>query len=668
MIYTLKNEYLSYSLDEKAFVVSVKNLKSGNEYCVKKGELFRLIYQYEDYYERSVNAAEQKAPSICLNGQTLNVKYDKLTGPDGELDISLSYSFVLSERSLTVTAEVENNSPVCINELQTTAFSGIGALCGDGTQDNLLLPSTLGVNVPDPIHNDLYKFAPLVGRKYERPDQIRSYIDVPYPGVGTMQWFSLYNAKESIYVGNHDAKTRILSLHIERNADEAALRLGVCQFPFIKNGESYVTPPLVYAVLEGDWHSGAKLYRSVMENDFNWNPPIRPKWAQEFQGWLRVIFRTQSGEFNYHFSDIPRLFDQLKKVGLNTLFILGWPQYGFARMRPNYWIDPKYIEDFKNGVDYVHKNGGKVVMFVSYTVVDKQSDFFLYENGDKALLRNFEGDFVKYSETYSADATYRRIFNLPKDQYCSCSGSDQWHKKMQESAKYCLSMGADAVLFDLGATRPLLCFDENHDHSKPNETRSSRAARFADLRRLTKEAGEDKSIMQEHCIDVFAQHMDVVQPNGFKPRDLNRKPEMFRYTFPEIIMTNRESAMDETNLHDNINYSFIYGLAYDLSIFRCAGAPEDIPRYSEYLSEVLKLRKRYEKYFSYGKFVDEDGFDVSGDSSRVRNKAYLSDDGNLGVAVWNNSDESASLVYKNKKTGITKQVTVERDAVCFIEL
>ncbi len=103
MIYTLKNEYLSYSLDEKAFVVSVKNLKSGNEYCAKKGELFRLIYQYKDYYERSVSAAEQKAPSICLNGQTLNVKYDKLTGPDGELEIFLSNSFVLSGRSLNVT-------------------------------------------------------------------------------------------------------------------------------------------------------------------------------------------------------------------------------------------------------------------------------------------------------------------------------------------------------------------------------------------------------------------------------------------------------------------------------------------------------------------------------------------------------------------------------------
>ena len=39
-------------------------------------------------------------------------------------------------------------------------------------------------------------------------------------------------------------------------------------------------------------------------------------------------------------------------------------------------------------------------------------------------------------------------------------------------------------------------------------------------------------------------------------------------------MTNRGMALDETNYVDNINYTFIMGMSFDLTIFRCLGLPD----------------------------------------------------------------------------------------------
>ena len=131
-------------------------------------------------------------------------------------------------------------------------------------------------------------------------------------------------------------------------------------------------------------------------------------------------------------------------------------------------------------------------------------------------------------------------------------------------------------------------------------------------------------------------------------------------------MTNRNNALDETNYKDAINNSFVFGLAFDLSIFRCAGTPEDIPNYTAYMKTIIALRKRYGKFFHYGKFVDEDG--IGYDKKVFLQKAYVAPDGALGVAVWNLSNGTDTVTYTNVETGKEVSVTLEKDAVCFVEL
>ena len=665
-MYTLANEYISYSLNENGFVCSVFNRKFNHEYCRAPGELFRLIYKIEDFEERTVDAKDQAVPLITVSENVMQVVYPQLNTPDGVQQIRLVFTLTLDGKQLSVVSDIENNSDMVeVMELQTTALAGIGGLSEDPSSDALIIPFHMGDKVQNPYCADFFKHhAKLLTKKYERPDNRHSDLDMPYPGSSCMQWFSLYNENESIYVGNHDVNHLIICQHVERRVTDNTLRMGICQYPFLEKGESFRTPPIVYALLEGDWHSGSKLYRKWMDEEYGWKAPIRPQWAQEFEGWLRCIFRVQSGEFNFRFTDIPRMFDEVQAAGLNTLFVLGWPQGGFGRLRPDYWLDPRYIDDFKKGVEYVHSKGGKLFMYVSYFAVDEDSKYFREEGGAVTLMKDIWGRWNRFSETYSVDGTYRKMINTPRDQLCTCSGSYIWHEKMKKSADYCLELGADGVLYDLGGYRPLFCCAEGHDHKKPNECRSSKANRYKELRANIRAKGE-RIIMEEHCIDIYSQHMDIVQPSAFAVRG-SRMPEMFKYTFPEIRMTNRNNALDEENYLDNCNYSFVYNLAFDLSIFRCSGLPSDIPNYTAYMKELIALRQQHSKFFHYGKFVDEDGFRC--DKKVFTQKAYLAEDGSLGVAVWNSSNQADTVTYSNDNTGSAVTVTLEKDSVCFIEL
>jgi len=663
MIYTLKNDVFSYSLNEKAQVVSVRSFYTGREYCTAPGDLFRLIYKTDDFEERPVTPEEQMPPEISVSENVMHVIYPTLNTMDGVQNIRLEFTLTLEKETLRVVSFVQNDSDLEVMEIQTTALAGIGDT-EETSGDALLTPVSIGERLPDPYHYDFFKKSYLFKKKYEQPDHIRSVLDIPYPGYSCMQWFALYNEKECLYIGNEDTQHRMICMHTERRLTDNTLRLGICQYPTLKRGESYKTPAIAYAILKGDWHAGSKYYRKWMDEVYGWNVPKRPLWAEEFEGWLRCIFRTQTGEFNFRFTDIPRMYDELAAVGLNTLFVLGWPIGGFGRRRGDYYLDPRYVDDFKKGVDYVHAKGGRIFMYISYFAVDDHSQFYREEGGEAALVKDVWGRSIKFAETYAGAGTYRKLMNNPREQYCTCSGSDLWHEKMKKSAEYCLSVGADGVLFDLGGFRPFLCCAEGHDHKKPNESRVSKSARYKDLHDFIHEKGG--IILMEHVVDIYSQHMDFCQGSNFGPRHETWLPEMYRYTFPEVKMTDRNFSLDETDYLDHCNYSFMMNLAYDLSIFRCAGLPSDIPNYTGYMAKLIALKKQHAKFFHFGKFSDQDGFTTDG--SAFNQRSYIAKDGSLGIAVWNWSAGTATQTYTNSTTGKKATVTLEKDTVAFIEL
>ena len=535
-----------------------------------------------------------------------------------------------------------------------------------------------------PAYADLSTFAGF--RKYERHDQYHTDMDALYPSdEASMQWYDWYTGGEGLYCSSEDTTHQTVGLHIERDAKLNVLRFGFIRYPMIDAGERFTMAPIDCYPHLGDWHAGAKLYRAFMEEKGGFVPPVNPEWSRDMTGWLRLIFKQHHCELNWSYADIPTMYDELEACGLKTLYLLGWEAGGFARLWPDFRVDERMGGEklLREGIEYVHQKGGKVLMFLSYALIDHHSDFYQKEGGDKATIRSIWGEDIPFAETYCGEGTYRKIGNPAMPMYLACPGSPLWQEKMKEAAKTCLELGADGVLYDIGSWHPYFCYAEGHTHAKPSHSHESKAANYAGLREYIKTFGQDKIILMEHNTDIFGQSMDISHSANTQPpvrlrspetaqhatdvRDDLFMPELYRYTFPELVATNRECGEDEESYKAMAGFSFLYGLRFDMTIYRCCGSLRDIPRYAAYLKEISALYEQYGDFLLRGRFVDGDGFTL--DSENVLVKGWEGCNGGLAVSLWNPTGEDQVVNLRSCKTGraVTIIVPAERVAAAVID-
>ncbi|NLO83186.1 MAG: hypothetical protein GX094_09045 [Clostridiales bacterium] len=664
-MYTLKGDHLKFTVDKLGNVASFYNFLTKHEYIHIPGVLWRIIYKEGERMEIPIYSTGQRfvaqIDTSSADQQTLTIVYEGLQGDDRVIDISLTLRFVMDVDRLTVKSFIDNREEIEIMEFQLFAASGIRSLSGNPEQDAIAWPQDLGRRIPHPALTDLSKYAGF--RKYERRDEIHTALSELYPGRLSMQWYDLYNENEGIYVGAHNASHQTVCLHVERDTKTNIIRLGVIQYPIIKKGEKWESEPVVYAPHSGDWHAGAKIYREWIEST-GWKPPKQPEWIRQFKGWLRVILKQHHGEVNWDYSQIPLLYDEAAESGIDTIFLLGWEKGGFARMWPDYIVDERMggEEELRKAIDYVHSRGGRVVLFLSYALIDRQSEFYKSGKGEEATIKSLWGTEIPFSETYCGEGTWRKKGSPPMPMFLACSGSTVWQEKMLESARYCLDLGVDGVLYDLGGITPYFCYDDRHEHKKPNYSCATKDLKYKALHDYVRSRGSDKAIMMEHNIDIFAQHMDISQGSTTKPNP-NNLLELYRYTFPELIMTNRECGQDEENYKQLANYSFVYGLRYDMTIFRCCGTLSDIPNYAAYLKHINEIRSKYSDYLLKGRFTDNEGFTL--DNTIVVAKSYRAEDGSMAVALWNPSDEPQSFAVQSED-GITKTGKLQPESITVV--
>lgn len=661
-MYTLKTKTLSFSVEESGRVCSLINLENGREYIKNAGETWKLIYSEGIRTERPVYGDRQHCSVRCGENEMV-LRYEGLKSDDRELDITLELTYKAEGEYLSVTARIDNRSDVPVIEFQLTPVSGVQTLSGE-SEDYIAWPYKLGRKVRRPAFSHLSIDSGF--RPYEMPEQVHTDLNVLYPGVGSMQWFDWCNEEEGLYVGSHDAGHETICLRAERDVKRNTLRLGVIKYPFCESGETWESAPLCYAFHKGNWHKGAALYRTWLSESGTWVAPKVSNWAEEFQGWLRVIMKPHHCEINWDYSQIPMLFDKAQAAGINTLFLLGWEQDGFARMWPDFKVaeDMGGKEALQKGIDYVHSKGGKVLLFLSYYLIDHQSDFYKYEGGDKCTIKTIWGEDLPFAETYCGEGTYRKLANPPMPMYAACPSTKGWQNKMLSVTKYCMDLGADGVLYDLGGRDASFCYAKDHGHDKPSHAHCGKEDKYKELRDLVKSYGEDKITLMEYNVDIYGQHMDIVQSSAIKPAP-KYLSELYRYTFPEIHVTNRGMSLDETDYIDNINYTFIMGMSFDLTIFRCLGLPDEIPNYTAYMQRALALRRANPDHLIHGRFNDTDGFAVN--APEMRCISYVAKDGSIGVACWNTADKNVTFTLKGDN-GTARTETMAANSIDFFTL
>ena len=207
------------------------------------------------------------------------------------------------------------------------------------------------------------------------------------------------------------------------------------------------------------------------------------------------------------------------------------------------------------------------------------------------------------------------------------------------------SFGADGLFFDqMGGRVPYLCFDKSHPHAGPalarprQKRQPGRDAAGADCGAPGRAFGTEKV---SDCLD---RHVDFVHVADFGAAQTRSVPEVFRYTFPEILCSSR-GIRDESDHVRRMNWTFLYGWRFDVEIWRCRGDLRQAPAYGAYMAKLIALRNRWPELLMTGRFVDEDFFTLPARGAGQR----LHGGNRAAIVAWNPTSREQRFTPKLKQ-------------------
>jgi hypothetical protein len=172
-------------------------------------------------------------------------------------------------------------------------------------------------------------------------------------------------------------------------------------------------------------------------------------------------------------------------------------------------------------------------------------------------------------------------------------------------------------------------------------------------------------VMTEATNDAIIREIDYFHGWGLGTAESqNAFPELYRYTFPELLATQRNPNPMITQTE--ANFAAIYGFRHEIESrypgdvdyllhgtlptaesYSNVVSPPDIIKMNlvsaeeatKYVHILIEFEKTKMDFFRHGKFIDQDGIEITGNN--IIAKGFLN--GNrIGVVVWNKNKEAQS--------------------------
>jgi hypothetical protein len=489
-----------------------------------------------------------------------------------------------------------------------------------------------------------------LGQHFSDPSEFKSR-STRYPSGGTMAmpWFSLNTQNVGLYVGSHDPlqNTKVFSLEYDKATDKFSAHISAEVFD-----SKYSIPDIIIRPYPGKWYAAAKFFRSWYDQHFKIGIP--PEWVKDDSGWFLAILKQQNMEIMWPYKEIDKLCDIAERFNLTTIGLFGWGFGGHDHLYPYYTPDNTMggREELEKAIERAHKRGIRIIIYANGKIMDTSTDFYAY-NGYETMVvqKNLQPQIQYYIKQKNSTPV---IFAQ------ACTGSDVWRRTMYDLSRQAATIGADGILYDqLGIMGAHLCFAEHHDH-KPGLTDSDNRLQMAnEARSEARKINPEFIVMTEGTNDKIIQGIDFHHGCGvgFAPGP-NAFPELFRYTFPELITTQRNPNPMITRT--DANFAAIYGMRHEIesrypgdveyllngtlptreknyknvvsppSMEKMNSDPADIA--AKYVHSLIEFEMQNAVFFRRGNFIDEEGIDVKGDD--ILAKGFVNGS-KLGVVVWN---------------------------------
>lgn len=459
-------------------------------------------------------------------------------------------------------------------------------------------------------------------------------VTTPAPGAGGAATSTLGGSLNAaaraagLYLACHDPSGGLAALRVDvdRRWEPATLTLGIVHPVHLGPGQSWSSPPAVFALHPGDWHWGARRYRAFArkrhrilsgaanplagEAGSSPLPSRRPAWLEHSDSLIaHYDFKWQDGTFTHTFRDLYPLYERAKSEGLGHLFIAGWSSGGFDHLYPEYYPDLSLgtVMDFIDGVRRIRRSGGQVTFYINAALFGTDSHYHptlgaawsvRSENGEPVRLHFFQKDFT-----------------------VNCRGADGYRRQMVDTVVWLAGeAGASGVYLDCyAAIGPYPCFASDHGHVHPFTWNADARALLARLDRELSHRRLDPFLMIEGCGDLYAPYLSAGLVHGWYYA--YSYPEMYRYTFPEFLAVDMvypahgqrfRPAGISTLAYDQLHRTLLLGHLfwfYDQEDARFCNFRTD-PEMWTYIRKLLAMRAMVRPFLQQGEFLDDEGLEV----------------------------------------------------------
>lgn len=664
--YELSNANVRLVLDKEGRLVELTNRQTRNNYLAKGGRHapWRMYYRWNTPLD---GALELEIPTDGQKGRVtrkdnrLEISYETLTGnvpqrgKTRELQIGLLVWVALEGDRLVWTARINNrekDKELQVSELWLPWIYGLGNMGMGPGADVLYWPERGGRRITAP-YNKLMAAAGSVAEPMGfGANPTWSYSDtgapdyrLAYPYPACMQWFTISNGKEGLYFGSHDKTLMTTVLNLADGAlksrisvwqprraltdDEKVMAASITKLPFVQGGETWDSEPAVMRLYRGDWHEAAKTYRAWAET---WmQKPDAPQWVRRTPGWSSTSIKDQAGWIFDTYAKLPGMLKTSQAVGINLLRVAGWMKQGFDDYYPEYDTDEAMGGEagLKKALAEIKKAGGRSLLYLQGRLIDPAAQW--YRNGGRRFtIKDIWG--YQYLETYFQEDGRGDFMGVFRNKWfaVACPAAPGWIDVLVSRTKMVLGFGAQGIWYDqLGGGPPYPCFSKEHNHSKPSLAVGPWKLKvFQRLREVIKAHDPDAVLSNELVVDCYAGWADIVWSEGIgffvAPESFG---EMFRYTFPDFIVTNRQDGPHRHDPKTLFGQAFSLGLRLDDGVERSGGP--DVVRFTK---RIVELYTTHASLLLEGRFVDNEGFLC--DNDQVSSHAFLVGD-RMAVTLWN---------------------------------
>jgi hypothetical protein len=317
--------------------------------------IFRLDLLMPDKKTVAILGRDQKLSGVSRTSDSLTLRWNgplKDTAGDGH-KIAVRMDVKAAGNELQFGLHLDNGSNCKVKEV---LYPIVGGLSGFGAPGR---PADGVIWVPTS--------SPSI-RKIGFPFEPATF---GYPGQATMSFTCIQSpaAKKSLYFASHDSIARYKVFHFEEQSKDKVRDVvaWIQHLPYTLPGKSFDGSTVVLQVVDGDWRSAGRTYRSFFTSTFGLADP-NTDWIRKQSFFLFTMFMLPEGTINYTYKDIPRWAKAAKDYGVNAVQISGWETCGHDNGLPYYTPDPRLgtWKELEEGIRACHQMGLKVFFFVNY--------------------------------------------------------------------------------------------------------------------------------------------------------------------------------------------------------------------------------------------------------------------------------------------------------------